>query len=218
MEKHSYTEKYDSVISKDHLCTERSHWSCSLFMSICVGARRMKDPDGAIEKMNPSRARGIDEPSFIFESPMLHTLCLLHLVHVHFPIFIYFYFLVIFYSHQFEWSMLYTCAFVSSLHITEDPSGVGGSRHSQRPRSSCRTQGDRQPIICFMCILLFWIILHVYLAHIGVFHLMFESSVSYSVCTPKANLIICVSSLNTKSMQRSKWTQISTHVENSHEA
>ncbi len=38
-----------------------------------VGARETTDQGGATETRNPSRARGIEEPSFIFESSVLHT-------------------------------------------------------------------------------------------------------------------------------------------------
>ncbi len=60
-----------------------------------VGARETTDQGGATETRNPSRPRGIEEPSFIFESSVLHTCvfttspsisCLYHLMCVYFPI------------------------------------------------------------------------------------------------------------------------------------
>ncbi len=88
--------------------------------------------------MNPSRARGIDEPSFIIESSMLNTLCMLHLVHVHFPIFIYF-------SHI-GLNALYFRAFVSSPHIMEDPS------RSRRVQTMSRLLGQRLEGFSLSCL------------------------------------------------------------------
>ncbi len=50
---------------------------------------------------------------------------------------------------MFESSLFYTCASTSSPYIIEDPSGAKGLEgpewHSQRPRSSCWSQGDNRP-------------------------------------------------------------------------